>query len=133
MEQQPDLFGNFKYCDICRRPLSLAYEKDLCPVCIEQELFHEVKEYIRENDVNEYDVAKEFNIPLHQVKRWIREGRIEYKEDHLNTIAMKCAKCGATISFGTFCSKCLRQHNSSGHSIGPVKDDSRMRFLDEKK
>ena len=86
MEQPQDLFGNYKYCEECKRPLPLTYKENLCPSCIEQKLFREVKEYIRENDVNEYDVAQHFHIPHMQVKKWIREGRIEYKDDHLNTI-----------------------------------------------
>ena len=54
MEQPQDLFGNYKYCEECKRPLPLTYKENLCPSCIEQKLFREVKEYIRENDVNEY-------------------------------------------------------------------------------
>ena len=60
MEQPQDLFGNYKYCEECKRPLPLTYKENLCPSCIEQKLFREVKEYIRENDVNEYDVAEHF-------------------------------------------------------------------------
>ena len=93
MEQPQDLFGNYKYCEECKRPLPLTYKENLCPSCIEQKLFREVKEYIRENDVNEYDVAQHFHIPHMQVKKWIREGRIEYKDDHLNTITMHCTRC----------------------------------------
>ena len=94
----------------------MTYKENLCPSCIEQKLFREVKEYIRENDVNEYDVAQHFHIPHMQVKKWIREGRIEYKDDHLNTITMHCTRCGAPISFGTLCAKCMRQKDVSGHS-----------------
>ena len=69
MEQPQDLFGNYKYCEECKRPLPLTYKENLCPSCIEQKLFREVKEYIRENDVNEYDVAQHFHIPHMQVKK----------------------------------------------------------------
>lgn len=132
MEQQPNLFGNIKYCAECRRPLPLTYMAPLCPGCIEHALFREVKEYIRSNDVTEYDVAEHFNIPRHRVKQWIREGRIEYKDNHLNTITTHCTKCGAPITFGTMCSKCMRQKNSAGYSATRNKsEDSRMRFLDD--
>ena len=43
-------------------------------------LFAEVKDYIRENDVKEIDVAEHFGIPVSKVRRWIKEGRIQYKE-----------------------------------------------------
>ena len=132
MEQPQDLFGNYKYCEECKRPLPLTYKENLCPSCIEQKLFREVKEYIRENDVNEYDVAQHFHIPHIQVKKWIREGRIEYKDDHLNTITMHCTRCGAPISFGTLCAKCMRQKEVSVHSSAREDvSDSRMRFIED--
>ena len=37
-----------------------------------------MKDYIRENNVNEFQVAEHFGIPLSIVKRWMRELRIEY-------------------------------------------------------
>ncbi|WP_302438519.1 FeoC-like transcriptional regulator [Roseburia hominis] len=110
----------------------MTYKENLCPSCIEQKLFREVKEYIRENDVNEYDVAQHFHIPHMQVKKWIREGRIEYKDDHLNTITMHCTRCGAPISFGTLCAKCMRQKDVSVHSSAREDvSDSRMRFIED--
>ena len=67
MEQQ-SLFNNYKYCESCRRPLPLSFEGTICSSCQEQQLFQKVKEFIRSNDVTEYDVAQEFNIPLQRVK-----------------------------------------------------------------
>lgn len=66
--QQQGLFNNYKYCERCNRPLPLTYEDAICPDCQNQELFTNVKEYIRANDVTEYDVAEHFNIPLSKVK-----------------------------------------------------------------
>ena len=67
-----------------------------------------------------------------QVKKWIREGRIEYKDDHLNTITMHCTRCGAPISFGTLCAKCMRQKDVSVHSSAREDvSDSRMRFIED--
>lgn len=130
--QQQGLFGNYKYCETCRKPLSVDYKDVLCPFCLEQQLFQKVKEFIRANDVNEYDVAEEFNIPLHQVKHWIREGRIEYKDKRLNNITLHCISCGAPINFGTHCSKCMHQKNTSGYSA-PMQpaESSRMRYLED--
>lgn len=131
--QQQGLFGNYRYCEFCRRPLSLDYEGTLCPGCVENELFSRVKEYIRSNDVTEYEVAEHFEIPLYRVKKWIREGRIEYKDNKLNTITMHCTICGASISFGTLCAKCLRQKGTSGHSAPRESEPSRMRYLEDAK
>ena len=67
-----------------------------------------------------------------QVKKWIREGRIEYKDDHLNTITMHCTRSGAPISFGTLCAKCMRQKDVSVHSSAREDvSDSRMRFIED--
>lgn len=131
MEEQ-GLFGNYKYCEICRRPMPLTYEHNLCPACQEQQLFSEVKEYIRQNDVTEYDVSEHFKISLHRVKQWIREGRIEYKDERINArMTMHCQKCGTPITFGTYCLKCLKQVNTAGYGTATLLEEpTRMRFLE---
>lgn len=130
--EQKGLFENYKYCQNCRRPLPVSYDGECCPHCKEQTLFQSVKDYIRSNEVNEYDVAEHFHLPLSKVKQWIREGRIEYKDDALNEhITFHCQKCGAQISFGTLCTKCLKTANMSGHTQTTASsDDTRMRFLE---
>ena len=156
MEQQHDLFDEDLHCELCNRTLPANSKSTVCAFCAEQLLFSEVKDYIRENDVTEYDVAQHFDIqaqalqfldehfegfghhghfdiPIQQVKRWIREGRIEYKSKELSTIKMHCVICGAPVAFGTVCSKCLRQQNTSGHSKTLELDPSRMRYLDDMK
>lgn len=133
--QQQGLFSNYKYCEYCGNPLPLNYEKSYCPRCQAQQLFREVKEYIRENDVNEYDVAMKFNIPLHQVKGWIKEGRIEYKDTPAKNklVSTHCKECGAPISFGTVCTTCLKRHTISGHSKLTKADLAHMRYFDDSK
>ena len=88
------LFENVKFCSICRGALPLDYEDELCPACKENQLFSEVKEYIRAGDVTEYQVAEYFNIPRRLVKKWITEGRIEYKEEEEKLDTLHCAHCG---------------------------------------
>ena len=78
MDKPMDAFEDIKYCDICHRPLPMEYKPNLCPICKEEELFSQVRDYIRAHDVNEHDVAEHFGLPVRQVKDWIREGRIEY-------------------------------------------------------
>ena len=129
------LFNNYKQCAVCKRPLPNNYKEDLCPHCLESQLFNEVKEYIRSNDVNEYEVAEHFSIPLHQVKAWIRDGRIEYKQTDTSKIAgLHCQRCGAPITFGTLCPKCLKLMNGNkGYSGGYTSgaDGKRMHYLDK--
>ena len=67
-----------KYCQHCGHAISRNSELDCCPTCQETILFAEVREYIRQNNVNEFEVAEHFGLPLSVVKRWMREHRIEY-------------------------------------------------------
>ena len=137
MFQNKQLFENVNQCKSCKRPLPKKYEQDLCPRCQEIQLFHDVKEYIRSNDVNEYEVADHFHIPLRQVKAWIREGRIEYKEIFAqNSIeGIHCQRCGAPVSFGALCPKCLKLYNGNkGYDVSRSdanKNDNKMRYIDK--
>ncbi len=133
MENPVKLFENIKYCDVCHRPLSSEYEKDLCPVCMEEEMFSQVREYIRANDVNEYDVAEHFDLPLRQVKDWIREGRIEYKTDQpVKMTQLHCLECGAPIAFGSYCQTCYKlKHTPKATYVRSDDPENRMRFLEK--
>lgn len=125
------LFENIKFCSICHRPLPLEYEKDMCPVCEENELFSRVKDFIRSRDVTEYQVADEFQIPLRKVKNWIKEGRIEYKEMKKETIKeLRCVSCGEPIQFGTYCQKCYKLKNTPKAAYVKQPEEDRMRFLE---
>lgn len=96
-------------------------------------MFSEVKEYIRSKDVTEYQVAEHFNIPRLLVKKWIAEGRIEYKEQEQRMVNLHCSMCGATITFGTLCQKCYREkyHTTTGFMPLQLGEKSKMRFLDK--
>ena len=84
---------NVHECKQCGRILNKMYRDEICPECKDLNLFAEVKDYIRENDVKEIDVADHFGIPVAKVRRWIREGRIQYKEgEHITPI--HCQVCG---------------------------------------
>ncbi|MDC7301863.1 hypothetical protein [Agathobacter ruminis] len=128
----PGTHDEYKECQYCHRPLPASYEEDLCPACKDNLLFQEVKDFIRQNNVNEYQVADHFQIPVRKIKHWIKEGRIEYRitsEESLT--AVHCQRCGAPVSFGTLCPKCLKllNHNIRGYQVQEFqKDSSRMRF-----
>ena len=123
-------FSEAKHCEICDAILPPKYTGSICPSCIEFQLFQEVKAYIRGGDYNEYEVAKEFDLPLSKVRDWIREGRIQYKEDSLNNITLHCQICGTQILFGTVCTKCMKSQNVSGSSaLQPALENGNMRHL----
>jgi hypothetical protein len=130
--------NNTKICQMSGKRLPQSYEGAFCPNCVEIQLLHEVKDYIRENDVNEYQVADHFNIPLRQVKTWIRQGRIEYRPSNAaETIAsIHCQRCGAPVNFGSLCPKCLALINRGsikgfeGTQLHSSSND-RMHYLDQ--
>ncbi len=128
-------FTSYKQCSVCQKPLPQTYQYNICPGCLENNLFNDVKEFIRSNDVNEHQVAEYFNIPLRRVKNWIKEGRIEYKENDDKSATfgrVQCQHCGAPVSFGTLCQKCLKLINKNVHGYNTQKtdDSSKMRFFD---
>lgn len=120
-----------KVCKICKRFMDPRYPEDVCFACKEIELFANVKEYIRTEVVNEYMVAEKFNIPLSQVRNWIREGRIQYnKISAKNAIkSTNCQKCGKPIAFGSICTLCLKDLNGNkGYYMGIDELQDKMRF-----
>lgn len=75
---------SYKYCEHCGAAIPRSAEFACCAHCQETILFHAVKDYIRENNVNEFQVAEHFGIPLRLVKQWMRELRIEYVNPNRN-------------------------------------------------
>ena len=130
-----------RVCVNCGRRILHDGKKNLCPKCAEQELFCEVRDYIRANDVKDYQVAEHFNIPLGKVKEWIKQGRIQYKDDPtMKQIIMGnyCQVCGTPTNFGTICPKCMREKRRSeqiGIAIAAPKPEgsNKMRFMEEDK
>ena len=123
---------NRKECKQCGRYLDILFEDDICPICQEINLFSEVKDYIRSNDVKEMDVAEHFNIPVSKVRKWIREGRIQYKSDMPGVNKVHCQICGKAIDFGSVCPEC---HKLQGLEVvaKQYSEDSTMRFLGKDK
>lgn len=137
MDNKKSFFGNYKYCTVCHRLLEAGYEFDVCPSCIEREAFKQVREYIRNNEVTEREVAERFGLPLQRVKSWIREGRIQYQDKPgQKALGNRCARCGELIIQGEFCPKCLNLLRSPKGTLvyNPLDDEeSRMRFLNNKR
>ncbi len=130
------LFENYRQCSICGKRLPDTYEGDYCPPCLNIKLLREVKDFIREHEVNEYQVAEHFDIPVKMVKEWIREGRIEYKKntDNGTITSVHCQRCGGPVTFGSLCPKCLKLLNGNGtkgYGQADRSKNEKMRFLDQ--
>jgi hypothetical protein len=67
-----------RLCNRCGAAVPRSSEINICLYCQDTVVFHEVKEYIRQNNVNEVQVAEHFGLPLALVKRWMNDRRIEY-------------------------------------------------------
>lgn len=123
-----------KTCKQCGRYLNDLYTEELCPACIEMNLFSKVKEYIRENDVKETDVAEHFQIPISKVRSWIREGRIQYRgQDGKSISGVHCQICGKPIDFGTLCPECHKKNGLQVVSKQYGQEKEVMRFLGQDK
>ena len=135
MEKKALFEDTTKYCAWCKRPLPKECESELCGFCIELDLFRRVKEYVRENEVNEYDVSLAFHIPLRKVKTWIREGRLEYREDMKKLEHVFCVRCGKPIQSGMLCAECNRFANGIKGGFEAHKEPApeAIRFYDKQK
>lgn len=120
-----------KICKQCDCLLGKYYNDDLCPTCKEQNLFSEVKEYIRSTDANEYDVARFFHIPVSKVRTWINDGMIEYKNiNDSNISSVRCHVCGKRITSGTICPGCRRRQQLEETAVYSNKVSAgEMRFV----
>ncbi len=68
-----------RICKSCGRALASSHIGDICQSCKEDAIYREVKQYVSENDVGEYDVAQKFDIPVETVRKWVQLGYMEYK------------------------------------------------------
>ena len=101
-----------KRCTSCNCDLPEGYEGEICPRCKEAELFEQVKEYIRSNDVTEWDVAEKFGIQRRKVRNWISQGRIEYQDDgtqHFGKIYERCSVWGNPVLLGAEYPNCAKK------------------------
>lgn len=131
--KQPEELSNYKLCTMCGRALPINYEKDHCPACEDDVLFKDIREYIRTHDVTEFELAEIFHIPQSKIRKWIKEGRIEYVTDENKMMNTRCQRCGVPVSFGTLCPNCMRIMNGGKEvtyiSATKKPDSNRMRYL----
>ncbi len=68
-----------RICVVCGKALASSYADDTCEECRADAIYKDVRKFVEENDVGEYDVAEKFNIPVETVRRWVKLGYMDYK------------------------------------------------------
>ena len=69
-----------KVCSKCGKALPSSWIGDMCQECHDDSIYKEVRKYVEENDVGEYEVAEKFDIPVSTVRRWVKLGYMDYKK-----------------------------------------------------
>lgn len=93
-------------CKLCGNLFNYT-DNAICPACNKklEEKFSVVKEYIRENPHSPISVvAEECDVPIQQLKRWIRQERLSFSRD--SGVTIDCEKCGKPILTGRYCREC---------------------------
>lgn len=131
-------------CKGCGKLFNYLSGPPLCPNCVRalDSKFEEVKEYVYDHPgAGMQEVSEEMNVPLAQIKQWIREERLSFSEDSM--IGLECESCGTMIRTGRFCKECKDKLAKGFTNLYPTeipqvqkqkdpRENPRMRFLDEK-
>lgn len=128
-------------CKRCNKLYQHVVGKQVCPKCRkkEEELFGEVKNYLREHKgATMEEVSEATGASLGLIQSFLKEGRLEVTPD--SPIALSCEQCGIKIRTGRYCDRCTNNLaqglSTAAKSIEDrqmpkkEKDKERMRFLD---
>jgi ribosomal protein L32 len=94
-------------CYSCKKLFTYITGEKLCPSCrsVLEEKYKLVKQYIEENPSSAATVvAEDCEVPVKQIKKWVRENKLEFADDSLAGI--ECERCGKQIHNGRFCKDC---------------------------
>jgi hypothetical protein len=128
-------------CKGCGKLFNHLSGPPLCATCLQalDLKFEEVKEYVYDHPrVGMQEVSEEMNVPIAQIKQWIREERLSFAEDSM--IGLECEGCGITIKTGRFCKACKEKLARGFTDLYPAdkpiqkqkdpRESPKMRFLD---
>lgn len=128
-------------CSICNRLFEPSSDITVCPNCYKahEEEFKIIRQYIREHpNSNIVEVSEACNISIPQIRRWIKEERISYKEE--SKIGIECERCGKMINTGRYCAVCKTEilkdfkstyNQSIANNEDKNKENNKMRFLNQ--
>lgn len=93
-------------CKKCKKLFNYSGDP-LCPACAKEmeEKFFEVRQYIYDNPTATMSlVAEENDVPIQQIKKWVRQERLLFSKD--SGISIDCESCGKPILTGRYCKEC---------------------------
>ena len=99
-----------KICKGCKRMFNYITGPVMCAACKDklEDDFVDVKDYIRKNPgCSMQMVADECEVPIAQIKEWVREERLQFTNAAGSGIT--CEKCGSAIPTGRFCDFCKKE------------------------
>jgi len=105
----------FINCTRCGKFFETNGFYDMCPICLKLDIedFDRIRQYLLEHPgAKLFEVSTSLNIPISQIKRYLREERLEILEK--DNPFLKCASCHKPISTGQYCDDCAK---SSPHSF----------------
>ena len=73
-------------------------------------------------------VSEEMDVPIQQIKKWVREERLAFSKD--SGITISCEKCGKPILTGRFCKECK---NSMRDDLSKKCMELRIKSLSKRK
>lgn len=130
-------------CRICGKLFFSQSGQPICTKCLSilEEKFVQVKDYLYENPGSSIQqLSKANNVSEQQIKKWVREERLEFTSDSI--IGIDCEICGTVIKTGRFCKSCKDDLSSKlGKAFNKpipeevkkeLKEKSAKKFLDSR-
>lgn len=118
------------------------YQGDpVCPACAKEmeEKFFQVRQYIYDNPSSSIStVSEENDVPVPQIKKWVRQERLSFTKD--SGVTIDCENCGRAILTGRYCKNCKDKMANSLSQLYVTEnraakkktgESAKMRFLGE--
>ncbi len=108
---------DLRNCAKCNRIFAYV-GNDLCSRCAKnhEDDFKKVKDYLYDNPgATITEVSKETGVEKKQILRYLRESRIEIREE--DNLLLDCERCGKSIRIGRFCEQCIAEMQKEFNSV----------------
>ncbi len=111
----------------------------ICPKCNKEmeDKFVDVRNYLRENpNSNIAMVSDAVEVPVQQIKKWIREERLTFTKE--SGVVISCENCGGPIMTGRYCNACKKTMTNKFEGLyvespqekkSKADANARMRFI----